>query len=157
VLALVMERRTRRDLVLVFAPLSDLTMIGRISPSRDTIPGWNIGGEGHEPTLVCQLLTACCNVALTFAPALRQAHLDPSIPRQHARICVGPESVRYASRPPRLNQWLTFAQRLTTRMVGRVPIPCQRARTSRWYPPIMVHKGRTSAGWHIQYLYCRAI
>lgn len=95
-----MERRTLRDLVLVFVPLSDLTMIGRISPSRNSIPGWNIGGEEHEPTLVCQLLTTCCNVALTFTPALRQTHLDPSIPWQYARICMGPESVRYASKSP---------------------------------------------------------
>lgn len=30
-------------------------IIVRISPSRDSIPGWKIGGEGHEPTLVSSL------------------------------------------------------------------------------------------------------
>jgi hypothetical protein len=46
-----------------FVPLHDwiiqpLTFIVRISPTRDSIPGWTIGGEGSDPQIVSELLVS---------------------------------------------------------------------------------------------------
>ncbi|KAJ5265642.1 hypothetical protein N7524_006660 [Penicillium chrysogenum] len=68
----------------------------KISPNQDSIPGWAIGGEGHAPHVVSQPAGTVADRSNSRI-AIRQAHLNATVPWKHTGISLGAKSSEWSA------------------------------------------------------------